>query len=105
METNLTNKRYTVKRYVNKTLASADMQKVEKIIEQTKDLKDIYSIEEQERDFIIQLIPDRELSQDRKSHIRNELEAVMHDIYHEEKKSIWQKINDYLEKPAFKIRF
>lgn len=90
--------------YVYRTLRTKDLELAEELIGTHGKLHDYYSAKVEERDFLLQLVPDKQISVGTLRALKNEISETMDEIYPKEKKSLTKSVAEILDKPIFTIK-
>ena len=85
--------------FVNGTLKNKDLSSVEEIINENETTEEFYNQKLSERDFLQQLIPDREVSSNTLSSLRREFSLIDENVFPKEKLGFLKKTIKFLNEP------
>ena len=91
--------------YTNGTLKKNDLDKVEKLIGSSDILTDYYQEKLEEKDFIIQIIPNNQITVELQRSLKSGISEVLEDIYPQEQLSTIGRVKSFLETPLFTIEY
>lgn len=91
--------------YVNGTLRAKDIPTVEEIVGSDQVYQYYYDRKVQERDFLLQMVPQEKLKQDEKSILLSEIRDINQDLLVADKADLKTKIKEFLSKPVITIKF
>lgn len=107
MQINLTDKtkRQMIASFVNGTLKSKDISIVEQIVGNDPVYQSFYQRKVQEREFILEMIPDAKLKLDEKATLLKDIAGVNSDLLVEDIIPWKERVKEFLDKPVFTIKF
>lgn len=91
--------------YVNGTLKAKDVPSVEEIVGSDKIYQYYYDRKVQERDFLLQMIPQEKLRKDEKTALNAEIRGINQDLLEIDQVDWKTQIREFLAKPVFTIKF
>jgi anti-sigma-K factor RskA len=89
--------------YVNGTLKHKDREKVEQLIAQDASFNEIYLQKKEQKDFYLQLIPNRAISKNVNSYLKSEMKKVNDDVFPKEKYHMVKQVYKFLTEPIIEI--
>lgn len=98
-------KRNLIAAYVNGTIKSKDVSVVEKIVGEDTVYRAYYDRKMQEKDFILQMIPQESLKLNQKSALSNELRMITEELLGKERIPLKDRVKTFLDKPIITIRY
>ena len=91
--------------FVNGTLKSKDISIVEQIVGNDPVYQSFYQRKVQEREFILEMIPDAKLKLDEKATLLKDIAGVNSDLLVEDIIPWKERVKEFLDKPVFTIKF
>lgn len=91
--------------YVNGTIKSKDIDKVERKIGESEELKELYIKKAQEQEFLLALIPDATGSKNSLLNLKREMRAITEEVYPKDRQNIIGKLKKFLDKPVVTIKY
>ena len=91
--------------YVNGTLKAKDTAVVEEIVGSSTVYKYFYDRKVQEREFLLQMIPQERLSHTEKESLVAELRSINQDLMEADVETWKDQVQSFLKKPFFTIRY
>ncbi|MAZ47258.1 MAG: hypothetical protein CME65_01765 [Halobacteriovoraceae bacterium] len=98
-------KKQMIASYVNGTLKAKDVPSVEEIVGSDKIYQYYYDRKVQERDFLLQMIPQEKLRKDEKTALNAEIRGINQDLLEIDQVDWKTQIREFLAKPVFTIKF
>ena len=91
-----------VNAYVNRTIRAKDISYIEEKIGDNEQLRDHYQNKIAEHNFLMELIPNKKISNSRLKKLQSEISQITSDIIPESRIS---KLRAFLDKPIFTIKY
>ena len=92
-----------VSTYVNGTIKAKDIDRVERAINSSDDMRKFYDHKVQEKEFMLQLIPDRKITASISENIKKEIREINDDVYPEKPETLGKKVYRFLTSPIIEI--
>ena len=107
MQINFTDetKKQMIASYVNGTLKARDTKIVEEIVGSSTVYQYFYDRKVQEREFLLQMIPQEKLHHGEKDSLLSEIRSINQDLLEADVETWKEQIQSFLNKPFFNIKF
>jgi hypothetical protein len=89
--------------YVNETIKTSDIARVESLINESDEFREFYLMKNQEKGFLLSLIPNRSCQSKSKKRILNMIQSVNEEIYPKEKFIQIKKIYKFMTSPIIEF--